>query len=436
MRALFFSVFVIVASAVLYVGHRYLWKRLVRDTEMRGWPRRIATAALIAAGVSIPLVMATIRLLPREYVVVPALFAFSWLGLLALLVSALAVLDLPRLGMWLRPRLGRPLGMWLRPRLGSPREAEKTPPSDDAEGKTGARNEAPIVSDTGEDRPENPGRRLLLARASAVAATAAGTGMFYIGHRNATGDIGVVSVEVPLPRLPKALDGLRVVQLSDVHIGPLLDGRFLDGVVEKVNALKPDLVVVTGDLVDSSPRTIGVDVARLGNLESRWGTYFCTGNHEYYAGVGDWLPFLERHGVRPLINERVSVGDAGPRGARFDLAGITDQQGGIFAPSHQPDLPKALNGRDPEAPLVLLAHRPNPIEEAAQAGVGLQLSGHTHGGQFFPITWATTFVHPYTAGLHQHAEDTWIYVSRGTGFWGPPIRVLAPAEITEIVLTA
>ena len=226
------------------------------------------------------------------------------------------------------------------------------------------------------------------------------------------------------------------MQLTDVHIGPLLDGRFLDAIVEKVNAQSPDVVVITGDLVDGSVDIIGPDVAKLGKLKSRYGQYFCTGNHEYYSGAADWTDFLAKLNVRTLLNQRVTIGDTSPNGASIDLAGIPDRQGRLFRETHAQNFKLALSGRDPERGLVLLSHRPNPIVEAAEFGVGLQLSGHTHGGQFFPITFLGEFIHPYNAGLHKHNDLTQIYVSRGTGFWGPPIRILAPAEITSITLTA
>ena len=396
MRILFYTTMAVVLSVLLFFVHRYLWRRWVRDTELTGSTRRAATIGLFALGGVVPLAMVLGRLLGRGVSQPLAIVAFSWMGFVVFALLVLFAADLAR---WLSRKLRRP---------------EVTP--------TLVAGPAP-----------EPDRRTFLARAVAGASAVTAGGVFAIGTRNALGEIDVVRFPVALPRLPKALDGLKVVQLTDVHIGPLLDGRFLEGVVEKVNAEKPDLVVITGDLVDGSTSLIGADVARLAKLQSRFGTYFVTGNHEYYSGAEDWVAFLQKLGVRTLLNEHVRIGDAG---ARFTLAGITDKQAGMFVPAHAPDLGRALAGRRPEDALLLLAHRPNPIKEAAAQGVGLQLSGHTHGGQFFPVTAIGALVHPYNAGLHQHNADTQIYVSRGTGFWGPPLRILAPAEITSITLTA
>jgi predicted MPP superfamily phosphohydrolase len=379
MRYLVFSLFITVATILLLGVHRYLWKRLVRDTEISGRWRQAATTLLIAGGLLVPLTLGIARRMARTQVDLLALGVFAYMGGLLYLVLFLLAWELPR-------------------RRASSKE-----------------------------------RRVFLARAAAGTALAGTTGVVYMGTGNALGEISTPEIEVPLARLPKALDGLKIVQLTDVHIGPILDKRFLKSVVDKVNHLKPDLVVITGDLVDGAPRVIGPDVAELAGLKSRWGTYFCTGNHEYYSGARQWVDFLDQHGIKTLLNQRVSIGDAG---ASFDLAGIPDKQGRLLHESHTPNFAKMMDGRDPERELVLLSHRPNPIDEAAKHGVGLQLSGHTHGGQLWPITLATRLIHPYSEGLHLHQDTSWIYVSRGTGFWGPPMRIGAPAEITSLILTS
>jgi uncharacterized protein len=189
-----------------------------------------------------------------------------------------------------------------------------------------------------------------------------------------------------------------------------------------VNALRPDLVAGTGDLVDGSVRELGRAVAHLGRLQARHGVYFVTGNHEYYSGAEEWVAHLETLGIKPLRNEHVRIGDEGG----FDLAGIDDH-------SARPDLKKALGGRDASRACVLLAHQPRGIELADELGVDLQLSGHTHGGQMFPWNLLVRLQQPFVAGLHK-LRRAQIYVSCGTGYWGPPMRVGAPAEITEIEL--
>lgn len=422
----FYTLVFTVGTALLYFAHRYAWRRLVNDTGMTGALRRLAAAILIAGCVSIPLGMIFGRYIDRSFSQPFAIVAFSWAGFMAFLLTMLLVLDVGALGARLAGRLRRRSAT-----IPSPPGQPESPTvvAGPSEPLTARPTVAPAPTGL-----IQPARRAFLARASAGAALGTAGGLFVIGTRIAFGEVAVKEVSVGLSRLPKALDGFKIVQLSDVHIGAMLDGRFLDGVVETVNRQKPDLVVITGDLVDGSPRLIGADVARLGGITSRYGTWFITGNHEYYSGAGDWIPFLEKLRIPTLVNSRVVIGDKGPGGASFDLAGIPDRQGTLFVPEHEPNLSRALEDRDPERELILLAHRPNPITEAAAHGVGLQLSGHTHGGQFFPVTAFGELIHPYNAGLHRHGDHTQIYVSCGTGFWGPPIRILAPSEVTSIRL--
>ncbi len=249
--------------------------------------------------------------------------------------------------------------------------------------------------------------------------------------------VGVKRVEVSLAKLPPSLDGFRIVQLTDVHIGPTLDGRWLKEVVAKVNALAADVVVITGDLVDGSVSQLLSHVEPLRDLKAKHGVYFVTGNHEYYSGVDAWLTELRRLGMTVLRNERVTLhpqGLAGPGAGALgiDLVGVDDYHAGVF-PGHGPDLPRALTGRDPSRLAVLLAHQPAAIEEAAQLGIDLQISGHTHAGQLWPWGYFVRLQQPYVHGLHRHGSAQ-IYVSAGTGYWGPPMRLASEAEITELVL--
>ena len=404
MRVLQFGVFAVVATLVLLLAHRYGWRRVVRDTGFDGALRRLGTAVLTAGGLLVPSALVLSRMLPRGAVQPLAVAAYCWLGGLFYMTLLLVPWDVGS--------LVRRIGTWWSSRRSQPAVA---PP---------------------DEVPPAPDRRTFLARVAAGTAFAGTGGLIAVGVHNALGEISRPEIPVRLPRLPGALSGMRIVQVSDIHIGPILDGRFIRTIVSEVNRMKPDLVVITGDLVDSSVAFIGPDVAPLAELRSRWGTYFVTGNHEYYSGPEQWIAFLRKHGIGVLTNERVSVGDPGPRGASFDLVGTPDTQAGRLVAAERPDLPRALEGRDPERELVLLAHRPDAIHDAAAAGVGLQLSGHTHGGQIWPFGAAAMLASPYLAGLHQHTPLTQIYVSRGTGFWGPPMRIMAPAEITSIILTA
>jgi len=251
--------------------------------------------------------------------------------------------------------------------------------------------------------------------------------------RTALDDPEIHEVPVKVARLPRALSGLSIAQITDLHVGRTIGEEEVRRVVEATNRLRPDVVAITGDLVDGSVRMLERAVAPLAELRARHGVYFVTGNHEYYSGAPAWVAHLERLGIRVLRNERVVVGDAG---ASIDLAGIDDWRSAGLAPGHGPDLRAALAGRDPDRALVLLAHQPRGVEEAAAAGVGLQVSGHTHGGQIFPFTLATALVYPYLHGLYaiRGGDGSQIFVSRGTGYWGPPMRLGSPPEIARLVL--
>jgi predicted MPP superfamily phosphohydrolase len=235
-------------------------------------------------------------------------------------------------------------------------------------------------------------------------------------------------VEIALARWPRALDGFRIVQISDIHIGPLLGRGFAERLTARVNALAPDLVAVTGDLVDGPVEALRDEVAPFGALSARHGVYFVTGNHDVYSGGEPWVERVRELGLRALRNERVAIGGEGG----FDLAGVDDHRGDWVRGSTE-DLDAALAGRDASRALILLAHDPGTFRRAAKRGVDLQLSGHTHGGQIWPFNYLVRIAVPYVAGLHRVGTSQ-LYVSRGSGFWGPPMRLLAPAEVTEIVL--
>ena len=242
----------------------------------------------------------------------------------------------------------------------------------------------------------------------------------------------VKRVSVSIGNLPPSFDGFRVVQISDLHIGPMLSGKWTQKVVDKVNDLEADIIVITGDLVDGSVEELREHVAPLASLRSRHGTYFVTGNHEYYSGVEEWCAHVAQLGIRVLRNERVSITN-GLSDESIDVAGVDDwysrhRSGGA-------DLQKALAGRDPDKSLLLLAHQPAALKEAAAHNVSLQLSGHTHAGQIWPFVYLVYFHQPYAQGLHRYrGSSTQIYVSAGTGFWGPPMRLGTCAEITELTL--
>ncbi len=234
-------------------------------------------------------------------------------------------------------------------------------------------------------------------------------------------------VRVPLAKLPEAAAGYTIVQLTDVHIGWTLGADFARRVVDAVNALSPDLIVLTGDLVDGNVRELAAEVEPLGELRATDGVYAVTGNHEYYWNADAWLAHLGSLGIRYLRNRHVTV-----RGA-FTLAGTDDITARAMASGHGEDIPRALAGRDTKLPTVLLAHHPSSLRGAMAAGVNLQISGHTHGGQLLPLGWLARLFEPHVAGLARFGS-TWLYVSEGTGFWGPPLRVGTSCEIAAITL--
>jgi len=238
-------------------------------------------------------------------------------------------------------------------------------------------------------------------------------------------------VEVPIQSLPEALSGFTIVQISDVHVGPTIKRPFLNAIVETVNSLEADLVAVTGDLVDGSVADLARHVAPIAHLSSRHGTFFVTGNHEYYSGAEPWIAELRRLNVRVLLNEHVVLKH---NTEAFIVGGVTDVSAHQFIASHRSDPQAALRGAPSHAAFrLLLAHQPRSAPAAAEAGFDLQLSGHTHGGQFLPWNFLVRLQQPFVSGLHR-LRGLWVYVSRGTGYWGPPQRFGVPSEITCLKL--
>jgi predicted MPP superfamily phosphohydrolase len=232
-----------------------------------------------------------------------------------------------------------------------------------------------------------------------------------------------------LTKLPKSGSGYVIVQMTDVHIGPTIGRDFLAAVVRETNALAPDLVVITGDLVDGTVDQLRRLVEPLRDLVAKDGVFFVTGNHEYYSGADEWIAHLTTMGIRVLRNERVDI-----RGL-FDLAGVDDASSAGMLPHHGQDVARAAQGRSSSRALVLLAHQPKALKHALAAEVDLQLSGHVHGGQLVPFNWLVRLDQPLIAGLYL-VEKTWVYVSSGTGYWGPPMRVGTAAELTRIELVS
>jgi hypothetical protein len=278
----------------------------------------------------------------------------------------------------------------------------------------------------------DPSRRRFFGRVAnaGVVGSAALTSSVAVAQAQYTAE--VVEVDIPISGLPPELDGFRIVQLTDIHVGPTIRGKDVQAIVDRVGELDADIIAVTGDLIDGFVDDLRDEVAPLGQLSAPHGVYFVTGNHEYYWGAPDWCAEVRRLGLTVLLNEhRVIEID----GARLLLAGVTDHRGGDHLQGHTSDPAGAREGAPDTDVSVLLAHQPRSVYEAAEAGYDVQISGHTHGGQYFPMNLLVHLAQPYVAGLHRHGP-TQIYVSRGTGYWGPPMRLGAPHEITLLRLVS
>ncbi|UUN31354.1 metallophosphoesterase [Streptomyces sp. FIT100] len=284
--------------------------------------------------------------------------------------------------------------------------------------------EATAVPDT----PAQPelSRRLFVARVTAGAAAAVAAGTVGYGTYGVMRGPRVKRVTVPLAKLARGVHGYRIAVVSDIHLGPILGRAHTQRIVDTINAAQPDLVAVVGDLVDGSVADLGRAAEPLAQLKARDGAYFVTGNHEYFSGADAWVDHVRELGLTPLRNDRVEI-------AGFDLAGVDDVAG--ESEGQGPDFARALGDRDRGRAAVLLAHQPIVIHDAVRHGVDLQLSGHTHGGQLWPGNYLAELANPTVAGLERYG-DTQLYVSRGAGAWGPPVRVGAPSDITLVELAS
>ncbi|SEL27716.1 hypothetical protein SAMN04515665_110150 [Blastococcus sp. DSM 46786] len=451
--------------------HAYLWFRLVRSTTGPGSLRRRLTALTVVLAVLPVAALLSRGLLPIEAAAPLSWIGYSWLGIALYAVLALVVLEPVRLlGNALIGRLvSTPVLPSERRRPSRGLDAAAPPDGGTAPGRGAVRQDGGVQSGadgevqtevvpSGGRRPPRrdvaaallesgtaPGggavredgnvidRRRFLARGLAVTAGAVALGTAGTGAYFANSAPVVRRVPVTLRGLDPALDGLRIVTFSDGHLSATYGGRRFERVVELVNEQRPDVVAIVGDLVDGGVDELREDVAPLADLVSEQGVYFVTGNHEYFVDTRAWMRHLPTLGVDVLRNERVAIRRGG---ASFDLAGIDDRTAAASGlPGHGADLDAALDGRDGDTPVVLLAHQPVQVEQAAAAGVDLQLSGHTHGGQLWPFDYAVRLDQPAVEGWSRHG-DTRLYVTSGAGYWGPPMRVGARPEVTVVELRA
>ena len=384
-----FLTFLAITLSIMGGVHWYLFSRLVRETAIPlPWSTGLGVA-LVAVVFSIPLSFIASRVLDKNlarYFVVPV---YIWLGFAFQTFFLFLVIDIVRGGSWL-VRTFYELG----PFFGDPAQGLKA-------------------------------WRVMAFSAVGTTILATGFAIWWGLSR-----LVVKRIDIPLPGLPPGLDGFTIAQLSDLHLDLVHGKDWLASVVEKTNALSPDLIAITGDLAEGSVASFAEEVEPLRGLSAPQGTFFVTGNHEYFHDLNGWLELLKELGIRVLRNERVRIGDGEHS---FDLAGVDDHDGGRIAPGHGPDLRKALKNRDPNRAVVLLAHQPRIMEEASRNGVGLVLSGHTHGGQIWPFSYLVYLQQPYVRGLKERG-GTKLYLSSGTGFWGPPMRLGTTAEITLITL--
>ena len=376
--------FMLTAATLVALLHAYIGFRLVPDLPGGAPVMIIAIFVLIASTLLIPLGMLARFVIARQ----PLSDRVSWVGVLAMgLFSSLLVLTVLRDALLVLADLLA----WVvtRPELATD-----------------------------------------LHEPSAVAVPLLAVLVSLIGFVNARRTPRILDVEVPIHELPTALVDFTIVQLSDIHVGSTIKRDYVQAVVARVNALDADLVAITGDVVDGTVERLAPHTAPLADLASRHGTFFVTGNHEYYSGAEAWVAEFARLGLRVLANAHVVLEH---ESAKLVIAGVNDFNAHAVNPAWRSDPQAALAGSPSGVPRILLAHQPRSAVAAAAAGFDLQLSGHTHGGQFWPWNYFVRLQQPFTAGLHR-LDRLWVYTSRGTGYWGPPKRFGAPSEITRIRL--
>ncbi|MEV8514925.1 metallophosphoesterase [Dactylosporangium sp. NPDC051484] len=429
-----------VALAIVAPIHWYLWKRLVKDTTRTRRARRVGTALVVLLALSIPATQALSRVLPYSWQALVAWPGFLWLALMFYLLVTLAILEIPRLALVLWRRRSRSTAAGSEDStenrnagLASHEVADKSDVpgnstvgrsagnSAQASGKTAVATIEPAAP---ADERFDAGRRLLLGRSLAATAGVLSASTVGVGVFQAMAAPDLKRVPIQLPKLPASMNGFRIALVSDIHLGPLLGRGHTERIVRMINSVDADLVAIVGDLVDGSVAQLGAAAEPLQDLRARHGSFFVTGNHEYFSDYQEWVDEVNSLGVRVLRNERVDV-------QGLDLAGVNDLNG--TAVGDGPDFGKALDGRDAARPVVLLAHQPVQAHEAARHGVDLQLSGHTHGGQMVPFNLLVGLQQPVVAGLG-NVDGTQVYVTRGAGFWGPPVRFGAPPDISVIEL--
>ncbi|MFD5425007.1 metallophosphoesterase [Streptomyces sp. NPDC127084] len=435
---------IVVVLALLGGVHWYVWRRLVRDTTVPGSAvRHTGTVAVVL----LPLL--SVGALTSERTGTPfwlqqvlAWPGFLWLAVLLYLTLALVVAEgvRPLLRRWLEHRAdagSSDAGEVVLPTAAEAPSVAAVAPVGQSAGAPVAAPLEPLDAATGTTTPPAASgssgsasgdvtRRLFVARVAGGAAAAVAAGTVGYGTYGVLRGPRVKRVTVPLAKLARGAHGYRIAVVSDVHLGPVLGRAHTQRIVDTINATQPDLVAVVGDLVDGTVADLGRAAEPLARIRARHGSFFVTGNHEYFSGADAWVDHVRELGLTPLRNARVEL-------AGFDLAGVDDVAG--ESEGKGPDFVRALGDRDRSRASVLLAHQPVVIHDAVRHGVDLQLSGHTHGGQLWPGNLIADAANPTLAGLESYG-DTQLYVSRGAGAWGPPVRVGAPSDITVVELAS
>ena len=390
-------IFFLIVISILILAHTYIGLRIIAPTKIRTVWKAVLWSILMLLMPLAPVYVVLRRYGPGSpWSDVLAWIAYLSLGFFGFLVVFLIIRDMIFLTVWL---------------YGAVKKL--------------------AVPASESDRPIAPERRSFLIHSTNLGILGMSGAVSLRGFFNTRHGPHVKNVAVPIHGLPDDLHGFRIVQISDIHISPTIEKDYVERLVSQVKNLKPDIVVFTGDLADGPVSMFKEEVAPFKDLCAVYRSYFVTGNHEYYAGIEDWIQEAERLGFHVLLNEhRVIKQGSG----RILLAGVTDFNAGSFIRAHKSDPAKAMAGAGESDVKILLAHQPLNIFAASRAGYDLQISGHTHGGQFFPWQFLVRLQQPFLAGLYEY-EKTHIYVSRGTGYWGPPFRLGAPSEITVIRLT-
>lgn len=379
----------VIVSLVWAAGHVYVAYRLVQPLTHRPWLRTALYGLFVLMYPLTPQIFVAPLWLDDNALTIARWVGWSYMGWFSIIVALVAVRDVVSLLLKLADR------------------------------------------DKGRVYPASDERRRFLMSVSGTGAFGIASTLGVRGMAQAREGAQVVEVEVPIEGLPAAFEGYRIAQISDIHVGQTIDDQFIVPIIEQVSALEPDMVAVTGDVVDGSVLSLKRDVAPLAYLRAPDGVFGVTGNHEYYSGAEQWCEEFERLGIKMLLNAHHVIERDG---ARLLIAGVTDYRASRHLKSHTSSPEKALKGAPKHDAKVLLAHQPRSAFEAAKHGFDLQLSGHTHGGQYFPYNLAVYLAQPVAKGLAK-IDGMWVYVNSGTCYWGPPMRTGVPAEVTLVKLT-